>query len=298
MTATMNQATASGQRDLSRPATNEQQHTAKTDTNSPPKTQSYSPTVGAAVENATSNTREITSAADVPPSVVKAICRVQLGLDHVIVKKGKNPHGGYKFLSVDDLFAVLCKRMAEAGLVCLTLEKNTKEERVTVNSKTVLFCTFTYGFILATTEGDTWTDPKFVRTVRTRVDGPQAYAAAKSFALKSFLRGLFLVPSGDTAEELDSVKQAPTIEEQSGIEESPAPKKRKSSAAAKRDGQDAEYSRLMAEIQRCRDPQELEKIRLAEVKEDRPWGAYPKEWAHLLEDNFDMRLNDLKNAGA
>jgi len=237
-----------------------------------------------------------TQVGQIPPSVVRAISKVQGGLSAAVAKKGRNTHGSYNYLSVDDLFAALTLHLAEAGLAVITLETGTTEERLVVNSKTVLFVTFVFKFVLATPEG-TWTDPDLVRTVRTRVDGPQAYAAAQSFAEKAFLRSLFKVPSGD--QELDAVKQAPTIEDQAGVEEPVKPvHRRKSSAAAKRDGDDQTFNRLNKEMEACRDSGELEAIYLEHFVYDLPFGEFPSKWAAALLETYEYRDKDLKAAGA
>ena len=232
------------------------------------------------------------SIASVHPSIVQAICKIQRSLEHAVAKKGHNTYGKYAFVSVDDVFATLAKRMGEAELSILTLEQNVETERVGSDGKTALFATFAFQFVLATPEG-TWSDPKFIRTVRTQVTGPQSYAAAQSFAEKALLRSVFKLPTGDA--ELDEVKQADTIEEQAGVQSKP---KRKSSAAAKRDKDDVQFNTLKTSIQKCRDSATLNALYKDHVIDGMAFGDYPKAWAELLEDEYAMRLQDLEVNGA
>src|SRR5690606_40790208 len=88
-----------------------------------------------------------------------------------------------------------------------------------------------FGFILAT-EDATWTHDSLKRSLFIQITGPQTHQAAQSYAEKAFLRSLFKIPTGDM--DLDSLPQAETEEAQIALVNGNG--KRKSSAAAKRDG--------------------------------------------------------------
>ena len=231
-----------------------------------------------------------------PASIVKAICQVQLSLDQAVAKKGRNDFAKFDFATIDDVYAVLSQRMAAAGLVMMTLEEGTAEERVGSSGKSALFVTFRFKFVLASAAGDTWTDPAFVRTLRVQVTGPQSYAAAQSFVDKAVLRSIFKLPTGDNVE-LDLAKQSNLIENQVDDPATPM-KKRKSSAAAKRDGDDKAFNNLKQEIETCRDGGELEAVYQEHYKNDMTFGDFPNGWAHMLNEEYIFRARDLKEAGS
>lgn len=55
-------------------------------------------------------------------SIVQAICKVQSGME-AVKKSQRNAHGGYMFASTDDIYAEVCRRMADAQLVIIPLEE-------------------------------------------------------------------------------------------------------------------------------------------------------------------------------
>ena len=229
----------------------------------------------------------------VPAEITKAICQVMLSMTEAIPKRGRNDFAKFNFVSVDDIYAKISRHMAQAGLVVLTLEESAAEDRIQSGGKTGLFITFKFKFVLAA-EGKTWTDKSFVRSVRAQCTGPQSFAAAQSFAEKSFLRSLFKLATGDS--ELDQERQADTLEDQVG---GAAPvNKRKSSAAAKRDGDDKEFNTLKHRIEACNCPNELTDIYNKHVIDGQAFGAYPHGWAALLDDEYALRMQDITTAGA
>jgi len=159
---------------------------------------------------------------DMPASIVVAIAKIQQAMKSV-EKDGNNTHGGYKFASTDAVYAALSAKMGEVGLTIITLEDPPEFKVVEGPKGPQRWCQFTFRFVLATEDG-TWTDERCCRTLHMQILGPQSYMAAQSYCEKAFLRSLFKIPTGDL--DLD---QLPAGEEEK-------PKKRKSSASAKREG--------------------------------------------------------------
>lgn len=189
----------------------------------------------------------------IPASIVRAICTIQATVE-AVKKSQRNQHGGYQFASTDDIYAAVTRKMGEVGLILMSLEDRAEIKRIEKDGKTAQWMHAEFSFVLAT-DGDTWTDVRAKRTLYIQVTGPQTFQAAQSYAEKAFLRSLFKLPTGDM--DLDSMPQADTEEDQNDIL---APRKRKSSAQAKRDGDPAAYNELRGAISGADGPADLEMI--------------------------------------
>lgn len=223
----------------------------------------------------------------IPASIVKAICKVQAGIG-AIKKDTKNQHGGYMFASTDSIYAEITRKMAEAGLVVVSLEDKPPEiARVEKDGKTSQWLNVSYSFILAT-EDATWTDRALTRTLFIQVTGPQTFMSAQSYVEKSFFRSLFKIPTGDM--DLDSVAQAETEEAQLALTGNGA--RRKSSAAAKRDGGMGKFDAIRKAIVDARSPEELESV--PETHSD-AWGELPQRWEEMISDEYKLRMEQLRS---
>lgn len=222
-------------------------------------------------------------------SIVQAICQVQSGLG-AVKKSQKNAHGGYMFASTDDIYAEVCRRMAEAGLVVLPLEEEAEIVRVEKDGKTSQWAHMVFSFVLATSEA-TWTDKRSRRTLYIQVTGPQSFQAAQSYAEKAYLRSLFKIPTGDM--DLDSLAQSDTEEGQSALN---GKAKRKSSYGAKKDGATTElFNEIRREIAASINADHLKHLRAEVYAED--WATMPVKWVELLDHEYEDRL-DTFNAEA
>lgn len=226
-------------------------------------------------------------------SVVKAICKVQSSLD-AVKKSQKNAHGGYMFASTDDIYAEIMRRMADAGLVILSLEDECEIQRVESTDrdghlKVTQWARLVFSFVLATEEA-TWTDKRSKRTLFIQVTGPQTFQAAQSYAEKAFMRALFKLPTGDM--DLDSIAQGDTEEDQAALN---GKAKRKSSYAAKKDGETtALFNEIKNKIIEATGQRHLlQQIRTIYADE---WNAMPAKWADLLNDEYDDALASCRDA--
>ncbi len=230
------------------------------------------------------------SVEQIPASIIKAICEIKRSLS-AVAKTQRNSHGGYMFASTDDIYAALTRKMGEVGLVIVTLEDNCDIKRFekTGNdgkTQTVQWAHLEYSFVLAT-EDATWTDPRAKRTLYIQVTGPQTFQAATSFAEKAYLRSLFKIPSGDM--DLDSMPQAETLEGQHALNGNGA--KRKSSAAAKREGFDKTFNEIKLKIETAETAEMLEQ--LPDLYADEI-GQMPRAWGELIQNTYEDRMSELR----
>lgn len=130
-----------------------------------------------------------------PKSIATAICQVMAKVKS-IEKDNENKFDKYTFASIDDFMAFINPLMAEAGLIILQDESSKPElmEKEGKSSKVLmLWCEFY--FTLCSKEGDLYGPLK--RSVFVQATGAQAFGSAQSYALKQFLRSLFMIPTGD-----------------------------------------------------------------------------------------------------
>ena len=223
-------------------------------------------------------------------SIIQAICKVQSGLG-AVKKSQKNVHGGYMFASTDDIYAEVCRRMADAGLVVLPLEEDAEIQRVEKDGKVSQWARVVFSFVLATSEA-TWTDKRSKRTLFIQVTGPQTFQAAQSYAEKAYLRSLFKIPTGDM--DLDAMAQADTEEGQTALNGSA---KRKSSYSAKKDGITAD---TFNEIKTHLVSAYGDRVRLQEIKTlyASEWQTMPVKWVEILDQHYEDGLESSRNEAA
>ncbi len=215
-------------------------------------------------------------------SIIQAICKVQSGLG-AVKKSQKNVHGGYMFASTDDIYAEVCRRMADAGLVVLPLEEDAEIQRVEKDGKVSQWARVVFSFVLATSEA-TWTDKRSKRTLFIQVTGPQTFQAAQSYAEKAYLRSLFKIPTGDM--DLDAMAQADTEEGQTALNGSA---KRKSSYSAKKDGITADtFNEIRAAIKQALNAEHLRHVKAEQYPSE--WATMPVKWAEILDHEFEDRM--------
>lgn len=114
---------------------------------------------------------------------------------HSLKKDEKNNHGSYNYVSVDSFKNLVRPLMAKHGLslamteVAYALEPIQGRNGVTMNAR------ITYEFRLRHDSGAE-DDPERT-TITLPLTGAQTSGAAKSYAIKEYLKGRFLVSTGD-----------------------------------------------------------------------------------------------------
>ena len=151
-----------------------------------------------------------------PKEVAGAIVLVMRAIGR-LVKDGKNQHGGYSYASTDAFLEAINPACAEAGLIVkprcvasevVTVEVMDKASKQLVQKRMVQA---TYAFILIHESGATWSDDAERRTIMLDHTGPQSFGAAESYAVKTFMRSLFLVATGDKDADAQEQHQAEVI---------------------------------------------------------------------------------------
>lgn len=220
------------------------------------------------------------------PSIVQAICRVQMAVG-VVRKDSRNNHGGYQFASTDAIYAAIMREMGSAGLAVITMEdRDPQIERIERDGKTSQWGRFVFSFVLATPEAS-WTHPRLQRTLMVQITGPQTFQAAQSYAEKALLRSLFKLPTGDM--DLDAMPQASTMEAEEAMAGNGT--KRKSSAAAKRAGDDKTFNKIRSAIANAGSADLLHQVRTIYAAEI---AAMPTRWADIIADEMDERFDALR----
>ena len=137
-----------------------------------------------------------------PKEIAGAIVLVMRAIGR-LVRDAKNQHGGYSYASTDAFLEAINPACAEAGLIVkprcvvsevVTVEVYDKTTKQTIQKRMVQA---TYAFILIHESGATWCDDSEKRTIMLDHTGPQSFGAAESYAVKTFMRSLFLVATGD-----------------------------------------------------------------------------------------------------
>lgn len=126
-----------------------------------------------------------------PPEIAKAIVKIKqtvtmLGADD------KNPHGGYKYVSVDKFYEVIGRKMASEGLA-LVIDETAAEVRDGAKGNPWLFTQYSMSFVHESGA----MSPPMRRSCALPISGPQAFGAAQSYIEKQFLRQVFKIPTGE-----------------------------------------------------------------------------------------------------
>lgn len=151
-----------------------------------------------------------------PKEVAGAIVLVMRAIGR-LVRDAKNQYGGYSYASTDAFLEAINPACAEAGLIvkprCIasdvvTVEVFDKNTKQLVQKRMVQA---TYSFVLIHESGATWSDELERRTIMLDHTGPQSFGAAESYAVKVFMRSLFLVATGDKDADAQEQHQAEVI---------------------------------------------------------------------------------------
>jgi len=142
------------------------------------------------------------------PPLMKAICRIMLELDQ-IPWDARNSQGNYQYASIDAFLAAVRPVMARNN-VCLTTEQATTgvSSYRTSNGEVGLLDS-TWEFTLVSAEDEGFIGPFPWRAVAPASMGAQAYGAVQSYAMKNFLRGQFLIATGQAGEDVDQTHGQP-----------------------------------------------------------------------------------------
>ncbi len=149
--------------------------------------------------------------AGIPPCIAAAIIAVkkrirQLGADE------NNPHGGYKYVSVDKFYASVGPLMAEAGLALLINEVETDVKEGS-SGKPWLFARYELRFMHESGA----VAPPLMRSIAMPISGPQAFGAAQSYIEKQFIRQVMKIPTGEKDADETAQNETPPPRQQRAV---------------------------------------------------------------------------------
>jgi hypothetical protein len=154
---------------------------------------------------------------DAMPKEIAGAIKLVMSAVGRLVKDGKNQHGGYSYASTDAFFEAINPACSEAGLIIKPRAKSVTIETFEVTEKNTgkivqkRMVVGRYNFILIHESGATWCDELDDRMIALDFTGPQSFGAVESYAVKTFLRSLFIVATGDKDADAQEQFQAEVI---------------------------------------------------------------------------------------
>ncbi len=138
-----------------------------------------------------------------PPNVAGAVIKVMRSLG-TLAKANDNKFDKYQYASIDDFIQFVRGHCADAGLF---IEPNEAGEAKLVDvakkdGKPMAMWWARFAFYLVHESGERF--GPIYKTVMVQANGAQAAGSAQSYAIKQFMRGHFLIPTGD-ADDPDKV---------------------------------------------------------------------------------------------
>lgn len=135
------------------------------------------------------------------PELTKAVASVMQDVKR-IAKDDRNQHGGYNYTSIDDIKDGLRPLLAKHGLEVRTNEVEYALETLKTKTGESVSARITFELKLRHVSGAE--DEPERTTVTLPHTGAQTTGAAKSYAIKEWLKGRFLVSTGETDADADS----------------------------------------------------------------------------------------------
>ncbi|HYI40034.1 MAG TPA: ERF family protein [Allosphingosinicella sp.] len=133
-----------------------------------------------------------------PPKIAGAVVKVMAELRTLAKDHTRNDSGArYDFASIDDFLKHVRGPMADAGLFIIPGEaRDAETQEVTKkDGKSTVMWNARFAFTLVHADGESY--GPIYKGVSVLATGAQSAGSAQSYALKQFLRGLFLIPTGD-----------------------------------------------------------------------------------------------------
>lgn len=152
---------------------------------------------------------------DVQNRIAKAMLTLDGKLDGGYLKKdGKNTHANYQYSTADNVYDATREALAKEGLSIYQSEVSMSFETVRTRSGETTLILIAYDIGIQTEDGK---PPETLErcTGSATFNGPQSLAACRTYAMKYYLRGKLLIPTGDPetdAEDGQGGHQAPRYE--------------------------------------------------------------------------------------
>lgn len=133
-----------------------------------------------------------------PPAIAKAVIGVMKAIGTLGKDNKRNDAGArYDYASIDDFIQHVRGHCAEEGLFIIPNEARDAEthEVTKKDGKSAVMWSARFAFTLAHESGEAY--GPIYKGVSVPATGAQSAGSAQSYALKQFMRGLFLIPTGD-----------------------------------------------------------------------------------------------------
>jgi ERF superfamily len=152
---------------------------------------------------------------DVPEPIAKGMVAV-MGSIGKLQKDGTNAEQKYRYSSVDAFYGAVGPLCAAAGII-IKPRKVGRAEHFEVQGKfgPRRMIRIFYTFVWIHASGATWIDLLDEREVEVQNTGAQAYGAAESYALKSYLKSFFQVQTGE--EDADAQEKLETEQRKADV---------------------------------------------------------------------------------
>jgi hypothetical protein len=141
-------------------------------------------------------TGEVGVSPQMPPEIAAAIIAVKKGIAQLGFDE-RNEHARYSYASVDKFYTAVRPLESEAGLSVMLDETafDVREGAPNKQGDRASWAFLTYDVWLVSAGGVMWGPAR--RHWAGPVTGPQTFGAAESYVRKAFMRGLYMVPTGE-----------------------------------------------------------------------------------------------------
>lgn len=208
----------------------------------------------------------------------KAVCAVMAEV-HSLKKAEKNDHGKYNYVSVDAFKDFVRPLMAKNGLSLLQNEVGFALDTVQSRNGPTVVARITYEFTLYHISGEV--APPERATIVLPYTGAQTAGAAKSYVIKEYMKGKFLVSTGDKdliegGADADAYKQQEYTEAAPPVEE----KQKYERSGIVRD----EFERIQKGIHQIEQTGNLEDLALFWKNNAKTISKLPADWRAMVEE--------------
>lgn len=210
-----------------------------------------------------------------PTTLNAAVAVVMEGI-HRLKKSDTNEHGKYKFVSVDDFKDLVRPLMASNGLSLSMTEIDYQLETLQTKNGPQVNAKITYEFKLRHISGET--DEPERATIMLQHTGAQTAGAAKSYAIKEYLKGRFLVSTGDK-DMIEGGADADAFRPQE-YTEAPQAEPRYARSAIVREA----FERLQKGVHEIENTGTLEDLKLFWKNNAKTIAGLPADWRAMLEE--------------
>lgn len=172
---------------------------------------------------------------------IHAALALALAEIHRLKKDDKNQHGGYKYVSVDDVKDHVRPILAKHGLTVSVSEASFELVPIAKEKGTTMSALIAYEVTIWHVSGQKLPGDRI--TICLPYTGAQTAGAARSYAVKEWMKGTLLVSTGEK-DAIEGGADADAYKQQAYDAPHDAPPQRKTANAARKDGTDEEFKKI------------------------------------------------------